>query len=119
MIRSCHHDHSENLMPAIFNSFAIRLASLLLALFLFASCASNVEKYRNQGVKLYQQEQYDQSLQTLNKALSYDQFDAKSNTYAGLIHYREGHYEQAAYHFKVALQSDPSSEEAKDSLTSA
>src|SRR6202012_731494 len=51
--------------------------------------------------------------------LSYDQFDAQSNAYAGLIMYRQGNYEQAAYHFKVALQSDPSSEEAKDGLTAA
>ncbi|MCL2646261.1 MAG: tetratricopeptide repeat protein [Phycisphaerales bacterium] len=83
----------------------------------FAGCTSNVERYRKQGIALYQQDQYDQSLETLNKALSYDQFDAQSNTYAGLIHYRAGHYVQATYHFKVALQSDPSSEEAKDGLT--
>jgi tetratricopeptide (TPR) repeat protein len=98
-----------------------RLPLVILAavLFLTTGCQSNVEKYRNQGVKLYQQDQYDQSLQTFNKALSYDQFDAVSNTYAGLIHYRAGNYEQAAYHSKVALQSDPSSEQAKEGLTAA
>jgi tetratricopeptide (TPR) repeat protein len=93
--------------------------ALALALPLLTACESNVQKYRDQGVKLYQHSDYDQSLATLNKALSYDQFDAVSNTYAGLIQYREGHYEQASYHFKVALQADPSSSEAKDGLTAA
>src|SRR5258708_6605662 len=103
----------------MFNKSPLPLFTVVAASpLLFAGCASNVEKYRTQGVKLYQQEQYDQSLQALNKALSYDAFDAKSNTYAGLIEYRAGHYEVASYHFKVALQADPSSEEAKDGLTS-
>jgi tetratricopeptide (TPR) repeat protein len=94
-------------------------SALALALPFLTACESNVQKYREQGVKLYQHNDYDQSLATLNKALSYDQFDAVSNTYAGLIQYRAGHYEQASYHFKVALQSDPSSNEAKDGLTLA
>ncbi len=90
-----------------------------LSVALLAGCESNVQKYREQGVKLYEHNDYDSSLATLNKALSYDQFDAVSNCYAGLIHCRAGNYEQAAYHFKVALQSDPSSEQAKDGLTAA
>jgi tetratricopeptide (TPR) repeat protein len=92
-------------------------AALLIVLGGLAGCESDLEKYRNQGVSLYDQGQYDQSLATLNKALSYDQFDAKSNTYSGLIQYRDGNYEQAAYHFQLALQADPSSEQAKDGLT--
>lgn len=90
------------------------LAAIPLAL---ASCTSPLQKNRELGIKLYNENQFDQSLATLNRALSYDQFDAQSNTYAGLIEYRAGKYEQAAYHFKVALQSDPSSEKAKDGLT--
>jgi tetratricopeptide (TPR) repeat protein len=92
-------------------------AVLAAGLVVLPGCESNLEKYRKQGVALYQKEQYDQSLQTLNKALTYDQFDAQSNAYAGLIYYRSGNYVQAAYHFNVALQADPSSEEAKSGLT--
>ncbi len=95
------------------------VSALAVSITLLAACESNVQKYREQGVKLYQHNDYDGSLATLNKALSYDQFDAVSNCYAGLIHYRAGNYEQAAYHFKVALQADPSSEQAKDGLTAA
>src|SRR3954467_12356810 len=54
--------------------------------------------------------------QALNNPLSYDQFDATANAYAGLIHYRAKEYVQAEYHFRVALQADPSSEEAKAGL---
>src|SRR6202000_670160 len=90
-----------------------------LTVTLLTACESGVEKYRKAGIAQYNQGQYDSSLATLNKALSYDSFDAQANAYAGLIQYRQGNYEQAAYHFKVALQSDPSSEEAKDGLTAA
>jgi len=89
-----------------------------VAVFFWSGCESNVERYRKEGIALYRQDQYDQSMESLKKALSYDQFDARANTYAGLIHYRAGEYVQATYHFKVALQSDPSSEEAKDGMTS-
>jgi tetratricopeptide (TPR) repeat protein len=95
----------------------ILTAVIAAALLPLAGCTSPLQKNRELGVKLYDQHQYDQSLATLNKALSYDQFDAVSNAYAGLIHYRAGNYEQATYHFKVALESDPSSEQAKDGLT--
>jgi tetratricopeptide (TPR) repeat protein len=98
---------------------ALVASVVALALPLLTACESNVQKYREQGVKLYQHDDYDQSLAVLNKALSYDQFDAVSNTYAGLIQYRAGHYEQASYHFKVALQADPSSNQAKEGLTAA
>jgi tetratricopeptide (TPR) repeat protein len=99
-----------------------RLAALLvftLPLMLLGGCAEKLEVYRTQGIRQYEAKQYDRSLQTLNKALTYDEFDARANTYAGLIHYRAGNYQQAAYHARVALQSDPSSEEAKDCLTAA
>jgi tetratricopeptide (TPR) repeat protein len=90
-----------------------------LTLVVLTACAQPLERYRKQGIALYNQDQYDQSLQVLNKALSYDQFDPQANTYAGLVHYRAGNYEQAVYHFKVALQADPSSEKAKNGLTAA
>ena len=103
--------------------FRVAKMSLLLAGFvslsLLTGCESGVEKNRKAGIALYEKGEYEKSLNTLNKALSYDQFDAQSNAYAGLIQYREGNYEQASYHCRVALQSDPSSEEAKDGLTAA
>jgi len=106
--------HREMLM---FHKVGLSFVALVAAIF-FGGCESNVERYRKEGIALYQQDRYDQSMESLKKALSYDQFDAKANTYAGLIHYRAGEYVQATYHFKVALQSDPSSEEAKDGMTS-
>jgi tetratricopeptide (TPR) repeat protein len=92
-------------------------AAVALALTVLPGCETSLEHYRKQGVSLYKAEKYDESLTSLNKALTYDQFDAKANAYAGLIHYRAGNYVQAAYHFNLALQADPSSEEAKDGLT--
>jgi tetratricopeptide (TPR) repeat protein len=94
---------------------------MLLAapILMLGGCAEKLEVYRKQGIRQYEAKQYDQSLATLNKALTYDEFDARANTYAGLIHYRAGNYQQAAYHSRVALQSDPSSEEAKECLTAA
>jgi tetratricopeptide (TPR) repeat protein len=96
-----------------------RILLMGLTLVGLTACAEPLEKYRKQGIALYDQDQYDQSLQVLNKALAHDQFDPQSNTYAGLVHYRQGNYEQAVYHFKVALQGDPSSERAKNGLTAA
>src|SRR5580765_4923379 len=73
---------------------------------MMGGCESNVEHYRKEGITLYGQQKYDQSLVSLNKALTYDEFDGKSNAYAGLVHYRAGEYVPAAYHFKLALQAD-------------
>lgn len=88
-----------------------------IALALLAGCASKLETYRKEGVALYKQDHFDQSQAVLEKALREDQFDAVSNAYAGLIHYRAGQLQQAEYHFRVALDADPSSEEAKAGLT--
>jgi tetratricopeptide (TPR) repeat protein len=114
-------NHLEKFM-LICPSRILKCSALLagiVSLTLLTGCESGVEKYRKAGIAEYNKGDYEHSLNTLNKALSYDQFDAQANAYAGLIQYRQGNYEQAAYHFKVALQSDPSSEEAKDGLTAA
>ncbi len=94
-----------------------RLLATALALAGLTACAQPLERYRDQGIALYNQDQYGESLTVLNKALAHDQSDPEANTYAGLIHYRQGEYEQALYHFKVALQFDPSSERAKNGIT--
>ena len=96
---------------------ALCAGALVAALTLIPGCTTNLEKNRKEGIAQYKAEQYDQSLETLNKALSDDQFDAQANAYAGLIHYRAKNYVQAEYHFRVALQADPSSEESKAGLT--
>jgi len=96
---------------------ALCAGALLGALSLVPGCMSDLERYRKEGIAQYKADQFDQSLETLNKALSNDQFDAQSNVYAGLIHYRAKNYVQAEYHFRLALQADPSSEEAKAGLT--
>ena len=80
-------------------------------------CARPLEKYRKEGVALYNAEKYDEAEVVLNKALQEYQFDAVSNAYSGLIHYQKGELEQAEYHLRVALNSDPSSDEAKGGLT--
>jgi tetratricopeptide (TPR) repeat protein len=92
-------------------------AALAALLGLLTGCETNLEKFRKEGVRLYNAQQYDDSLATLNKALHEDQFDAVSNAYAGLIDLRSDRLQQAEYHFHVALDADPSSEEAKDGLT--
>jgi len=92
----------------------VALAALLG---LLTGCQTNLEKFRKEGVRLYNAQQYDESLATLNQALHEDQFDAVSNAYAGLIDLRSERLQQAEYHFQVALDADPSSEEAKDGLT--
>ncbi len=84
---------------------------------LLTGCESSLEKFRKEGVRLYNAQQYDQSLATLKQALQQDQFDAVSNAYAGMIEYRADHLARAEYHFQVALDADPSSEEAKSGLT--
>ena len=72
---------------------------------------------QSEGVRLYKQEQYDQSMSTLNKALHEDQFDAGEQCVCGADSLSCREYQQAEYHFRVALNADPSSEEAKDGLT--
>ncbi len=96
---------------------AFLFAAVVAVLGSFTACTSNLEKFRKQGIAQYKAEKYDESLATLNKALHEDQFDADSNAYAGLIHYRSDNLQQAEYHFRVALNADPSSEEAKAGLT--
>src|SRR4051812_40405132 len=98
--------------------YASVLPILSLAL-LLPACTSNNETLRKQGISEYQHGQFDQSLTTLNRSLSYDQFDPQANAYVGLLQYRQGHYEQASYYFKTALQSDPSSQEALEGLISS
>jgi tetratricopeptide (TPR) repeat protein len=110
---------SENFTMTQHRSLVACAGILALTLICLGGCAEKLEVYRTRGIRQYDAGQYDQALATFNKALTYDQFDARSNTYAGLIQYQQGNYEQAAYHARVALQSDPSSEEAKDCLTAA
>ncbi len=101
------------------SKFLLSCALLFVLVAMLGGCTSELQKNRELGVSLYQKEHYDQSLAALTTALKCDEFDAVSNTYAGLIHYRAGNYQQACYHFKTALQADPSSEQAKAGLTAA
>ena len=86
---------------------------------LLTGCETTVERYRNDGVRLYKAQQYDQSQAALTQALQANQSDAVSNAYLGLIELRSDQLAQAEYHFRVALDMDPSSEEAKSGLASA
>jgi len=94
--------------------FSVMAASAVMAL---AGCESDLERNRKLGVTLYKQEKLDDSQVALKKALKDDQFDAVSNAYQGMIDYRADRLEEAEYHFRVALNADPSSEEAKAGLT--
>jgi tetratricopeptide (TPR) repeat protein len=80
-------------------------------------CETKLEQFRKEGVKLYNAQQYDQSLATLKNALQENQADPVSNAYAGMIEYRADHLVTAEYHLRLALEGDPSSEEAKSALT--
>jgi tetratricopeptide (TPR) repeat protein len=84
-----------------------------LALLGLTGCETTVERYRNDGVRLYQAEQYDQSQAALKQALQADKSDPVSNTYAGLIALRADQLAQAEYYFKAAMDMDPSNEDAK------
>jgi tetratricopeptide (TPR) repeat protein len=95
------------------------LATLALSVLATTGCMGKLEKNRKLGIRQYNQGQHDAALASLNTALTEDEFDAGANTYAGLIHYRAGNLQQAVFHFKTALQADPSSERAKDGLTAA
>jgi tetratricopeptide (TPR) repeat protein len=97
------------------STFTVLALAAILAL--LTGCETNLEKFRKEGVRLYNAQQFDESLATLNKALHEDQFDAVSNAYTGLIDLRSDHLQQAQYHFQLALDADPSSEEAKSGLT--
>jgi len=92
-------------------------AALAAMLGLLTGCETNLEKFRKEGVRLYNAQQYDDSLATLNKALQENNSDPVSNAYVGLIDLRSDHLQQAEYHFQLALDMDPSSEEAKAGLT--
>lgn len=99
----------------IFN--CLHLFAAAFALLLLTGCDTTLQRFRKAGVQAYNDKQYEQSLAYINKALHEDQFDAVSNTYAGLNYYQNEQFVQAAYHFNVALNADPSSEEAKAGLT--
>jgi tetratricopeptide (TPR) repeat protein len=97
----------------------IRLVCLLAfgGVLLLGGCARPVETFRKEGIRLYKAEQYEQAMTAFDKALADDQFDAASNAYSGVLHYRRGELEQAEYHCRVALNADPSNEMAKECLT--
>lgn len=94
----------------------IALALTVAGFWALTACTAPVEKYRHEGVRLYQQQQYDAALEAFTKSLADDASDPVSNAYAGLIHYRAGHLTQAAYHAKIALDMDPSNPEAREVL---
>jgi tetratricopeptide (TPR) repeat protein len=102
----------------VLKSMVAGLAAVAL-LGALTGCETKLEQFRKEGVKLYNANQYDQSLAKLHDALKEDQFDGVSNSYAGLVEYRADHLVQAEYHLRLALQADPSSEEAKSGLTAA
>ena len=99
------------------NNLAAKALLTLTTLAALAGCATKLETYRKEGVSLYKAEKFDASMTSLENAMKIDQFDPVSNAYAGLIHYRAAEYQQAEYHFRVALNADPSNEEAKEGLT--
>jgi tetratricopeptide (TPR) repeat protein len=92
---------------------AIAAVALLGSL---TGCETSLEHYRNEGVRLYQAQQYDESRAALEQALQKDQSDPVSNAYAGLIELRSDQLKQAEFHFTMTLGRDPSSEEAKSGL---
>jgi tetratricopeptide (TPR) repeat protein len=85
---------------------------------LLTGCETSLERFRDEGVRLYKAQQYDESKAAFTQALQQDQSDPVSNAYSGLIDLRSDQLEQAEYHFRMTLDRDPSSEEAKSGLAS-
>jgi predicted Zn-dependent protease len=102
-------------------SFKLLVVGVVMAVLpaFLTGCETTVEHYRNEGVRLYRAQQYDESRAALDQALQADKSDAMSNTYAGLIELRSDQLSQAEYHFRVAMDMDPSCEEAKAGFASA
>jgi len=94
------------------------LLSLAAVAFLggLTGCESPAAKLRTEGLGLYDKGSYEPALQKFDAALQYDQFDARSNYYAGAIQSKLGKYEQAEYHLKLAWQADPGRPEVKEAL---
>ncbi len=80
-------------------------------------CANPAAKLRGEGLALYSGNAYEPALEKFNAALKYDEFEPRANYYAGAIHEKLGHYEQAEYHLKLAWQADPGFGNVKDALT--
>jgi len=89
----------------------------LLALFLpLTGCESAPSKLRSQGLNLYDQGNYSGAADKFEAALRYDESEPKANYYAGAADFKLGHYSEAAYHYKLAWQHDPSNGDMKEGL---
>jgi tetratricopeptide (TPR) repeat protein len=88
-----------------------------LSAMVLGGCQSPQIRLSKQGVTQYKAGDYPTAYLTFEKALSYDQFNAEDNYYAGMSAFRLGRYETAAYHLKLAWQADPSLGDVKDALT--
>jgi tetratricopeptide (TPR) repeat protein len=94
-----------------------QFAALVTVSFALAACTPPQEKLRTQGINLYDQGNYEAAQADFAKALSYDEFDARTNYYAGADYEKQGKYAEAEYHLKLAWQADPGYPDVKESLT--
>jgi tetratricopeptide (TPR) repeat protein len=126
----CFMNHWSFPMRKSIFAWTVALAGAFVAL---TGCTTDNEKYRNEGVKLYNEARaaedgkdaatanakYSEAMAAFEKSLGDEKFlsdsstDPVSNAYKAAIHFRAGQYELAAYHARVSLQFDPSNDEAK------
>ena len=93
-------------------------AGVLGAVVLLAGgCQSPAIRLTKEGVVQYKAGEYPNAYETFSKALTYDQFNAESNYYAGMSAFQMGRYDTAGYHLRLAWQKDPSLGDVKDALT--
>ncbi len=95
---------------------------LLLAaigMLFLAGCESPAMRLRNEGLRLYHQGHYQAAVRKFDDALNYNQSEPHGNYYAGAADYMLGRYEQAIYHYKLALQTNPNYGQAKSALAQA
>jgi tetratricopeptide (TPR) repeat protein len=60
-----------------------------------------------EGIKLYQEKQYEQAKENLEQALTIDPTDPELNHYLGLVEYALGNYEASVFAFERVLFIDP------------
>lgn len=100
------------------NGKGLLVAGLLGGMVLLSTgCQSPTIKLGKQGVAEYKSGDYPKAYSTFEQALSYNEFNAENNYYAGMCAFQMGRYETASYHLKLAWQANPSLGDVKEALT--
>lgn len=93
------------------------LGVLGVVVLLAGGCQSPALRLSKEGLAQYKSSDYPTAYETFSKALTYDQFNAENNYYAGMSAFQMGRYDTAGYHLRLAWQKDPSLGDVKEALT--